>query len=195
MVFQDYLDLKIAVSEHVNNRNISDVMKRLVQQAESNLNRQLRTRKQITSDTLTFTNGAATLPTDFLEMINVYDGNGQPMRAGTLSGNKAYGANYWRYSINGSQVLIEGISGDRDIEYYAALPTITSSVSGSNWLLQQYPDVYLYASGLEAAKFLRDAELVTATQALLAQSMTTLMADDEKARWSNATVRVVGATP
>lgn len=194
-VFADYLDLRVAVSEHVGNRNISDVMTRLVQQAESGLNRQLRTRKQITSDTLTFTDGAATLPTDFLEMINVYDGNGQPMRAGTLSGNKAYGANYWRYAINGSQILIEALSGDRDIEYFAALPTITGSVSGSNWLLLQYPDVYLYAAGLEAAKFLRDAELATATQALLVQSMATVMADDEKARWSNATVRVVGITP
>lgn len=195
MVFADYLDLRLAVSEHVGNRNISDVMKRLVQQAESNLNRQLRTRKQITSDTLTFTSGAATLPTDFLEMINVYDGYGQPMRAGSLAGNKAYGANYYRYSVNGSQLLIEGADGDRDIDYFAAIPTITGSSGGTNWLLAQYPDLYLYATGLEAAKFLRDTDLVTATQPLLAQSMASVMADDERARWANSTVRVVGITP
>lgn len=195
MVFADYLDLRVAISEHVGNRNISDVMKRLVQQAESNLNRQLRTRKQITSATLTFTNGAASLPTDFLEMINVYYDSRNTMRAGTTSGNKEYGANSYRYAINGSQVLIEGFSGDKAIEYFAALPTITGSVSGSNWLLQQYPAAYLYAAGLEAAKFLRDADLVNATIPLLEQELSAIRVDDERARWSNATVRVVGATP
>lgn len=194
-VFADYLDLRLAVSEHVGNRNISDVMKRLTQQAESNLNRQLRMRQQITGATLTFTSGAATLPTDFLEMISVYGIADEPMRSGSISGTKAYGANYHRYAINGTQILIEGLTGDRDILYFATIPTITSSPAGTNWLLERYPDVYLYTTALEAAKFLRDAELVTATQTLLNQSMLSMKIDDDRARWSNATIRVPGVTP
>jgi hypothetical protein len=135
-VFADYLDLRVAVSEAVGNRNISDVMPRLVQMAESMLNQKLRHRSQITSATLTFASGVSPLPADFLEMINVFG---------------LYGADY--------------------------------------------PSVYLHAAALEAAKFLRDAELAQAEQALLTQALNDMKIDDDRARWSNATVRIQMVTP
>lgn len=193
--FADYLDLRVAVSEHVGNRDISDVMPRLVQMAEAMLNQKIRHRSQITAGTLTFTTGAATLPTDFLEMISVYDPWGVAMQAGSLSDVKRTGSQYSRYAINGSQIMIYGISGDRDIEYFAKIPTLTTSISTTNWLLAAYPSVYLYAVGVEAAKFLRDAELSAATEGLLQQAILSMSVDDERARWSNATVRVQMVTP
>lgn len=172
-VFNDYLDLRFAVGEHVGNRSISDVVPRLVQQAESLLNRQLRTRNQITDATLTFVDGVAPLPADFLEILDV-------------SG---------RYTVKGPHILIQGFSGDRAIRYYAKLPTLTTSASTSNWLLEQYPDAYLYSVGMEAAKFLRDADLVAATTPLLAQALSSVKVDDDRARWATATVQVQGCTP
>lgn len=194
-VFADYLDLRVAVAEQVGNRNISDVMPRIVQMAESSLNQKLRHRKQITSDTLTFASGVATLPTDFLEMINVFGAYGVAMAAGSIADVNRCGSEYSRYAIDGTSVLIYGLSGDRDITYFAKIPTITTSVSSTNWLLADYPSVYLYAAAVEAAKFLRDAELAQATQALLAQALSDMKVDDERARWSNATVRVQAVTP
>lgn len=194
-VFNDYLDLRFAVGELVGNRSISDVMSRLVQQAESLLNRQLRTRAQITDATLTFVDGAGPLPADFLEMLHVFDAHGLPMRAGSIADTKLNGSQYGRYAITGSDVLIYGYSGDREIRYFAKLPTLTTSASTSNWLLEQYPDAYLYSVGMEAAKFLRDADLVAATTPLLAQALSSVKVDDDRARWANATVRVQGVTP
>ena len=69
--FNDALDLKTAVGDHVGSRSISDVWSRLVQQSETQLNQRLRTVWQVTDDTLTFANGEAALPADFLEMISV----------------------------------------------------------------------------------------------------------------------------
>ena len=191
----DYLDLRFAVSDHVGNRNISDVMPRLVQLAEASLNKKLRCRQQITAVTLTFTNGVADLPTDFSEMSSVYGLNGRQMRATILGAARRSGSEYARYSIDGTQIHIYGFSGDRDIEYYAKLPTLTTSPSSSNWLLQEAPDVYLYAVGLEAAKFLKDADLVQATKIALDDALQSLSIDDERARWANSTVRVQGCTP
>lgn len=195
VAFADYLDLRVAVAEHVGNRNISDVMPRLVQMAESTLNQKLRHREQITSDTLTFTAGVSPLPADFLEMINVFGLYGAAMRAGSLADVNRSGSEYSRYAIDGSDILIYGVSGDRDITYFAKIPTLTTSVSTTNWLLTSYPSVYLYAVGLEAAKFLRDMELAQATQGLLSQAINDMKIDDDRARWSNSTVRIQMVTP
>ncbi|MEK1931543.1 MAG: hypothetical protein AAAC47_17540, partial [Pararhizobium sp.] len=100
-----------------------------------------------------------------------------------------------RYAVDGSNIYLYGVTGDRNIEYYAALPTISSSATGSNWLLQKYPNVYLYAVGLEAAKFLRDPELTQATASLLQGAMNDLKIDDERARWGNGAVRLQMQTP
>lgn len=188
-VFADYLDLRVAVAEHVGNRNITDVMSRLTQSAEALLNQKLRAREQITAATLTFTTGEAPLPADYLEMIAVYDSFHRPLIQGTLMDVKRVCSEYWRYAIDGSNIIIYGISGTRDVEYYAALPTLTASVSTTNWLLAKYPHVYLYAVGLEAAKFLRDAELIQATDGLLQRAMSDLKIDDDRALWGNASAR------
>lgn len=195
VAFADYLDLRLAVAEHVGNRNITDVMPRLVQMAESTLNQKLRHRKQITSDTLTFASGVSPLPADFLEMINVFGLYGTAMRAGSLADVNVSGSEYSRYAIDGSDILIYGVDGDRNITYFAKIPTITTSVSSTNWLLQDYPSVYLYAVALEAAKFLRDMELAQATQALFSQALNDMKVDDDRARWSNTTVRIQMVTP
>src|SRR3569833_1293335 len=131
----DYLDLRFAVGDFVKSRNLSDVMSRLVQQAESKLNRELRCRQQITAVTLTFAGGVSALPSDFIEMLNVYGVDGLPMTSAPLTDIQREGSQYYRYAIDGTNIYIRGYSGDRDIEYYANLPTLTTSVTTSNWLL------------------------------------------------------------
>lgn len=194
-VFADYLDLRFAVTDLVGNRSISDVMPRLVRMAETKLNQKLRCRQQITTATLTFVDGAAPLPSDFLEMLHVFDQSGYPMRATDIARTVSSHAQNSRYAINGSSVLIDGYSGERDCRYFAALPTLTSSSSASNWLLEDAPDVYLYSVGVEAAKHLRDADLAVTTEALLDRALNDLKITDDRARWSNATVFVQGNTP
>jgi len=192
---QDYLDLRLAVGDHVSNRNLSDVMPRLVQAAEAYLNKELRCRQMITAVTLTFTDGAAALPADFLEMLHVFGLNGYQMRAGSLADAQRPGSMWSKYSIDGTNIYINGYSGDRDIEYYAKLPTLTAGPTTSNWLLADCPNVYLYAVSLEAAKFLKDVELSQATKLLLDGAMSEFRVGDERARWANSVVRVVGCTP
>jgi hypothetical protein len=195
-VFAGYFDLRIAVADHVGNSNISDVMSRLTQTAEAWLNQKLRAREQITMDTVTFASGSAPLPADYLEMVALYDVSGRyPLTQGTLQETKRVNSPYWRYAVDGSNIYLYGVTGDRNIEYYAALPTISSSAAGSNWLLQKYPNAYLYAVSLEAAKFLRDAELTQATATLLQGAMNDLKIDDERAQWGNGAVRLQMQTP
>lgn len=193
--FADVLDLKFAVADHVGNRSISDVWPRLLQMAETQLNQHLRTLWQVTSDTLTFTDGEADLPADFLEMIDAYGPVGYRMHAGLRSDTRRPGTSYSTYSIGSGKMFIRGFSGDKDILYYAAIPTLTDSGNDPNWLLTKYPDVYLYAVGLQAAKHLKDVELAQATDQLLGFALQAVKIDDERQRWANGVVRVQAQTP
>jgi hypothetical protein len=193
--FNDALDLKVAVGDHIGNRNISDVWARLVQQAEVTLNQRLRTGYQITDGTLTFTDGRSPLPSGFMEMLHTYGLVGYQMHSGPLSDFLRPGSMWSRYEIQGDQITIRGFSGDKQVQYYAKIPTISTSLSATNWLLENYPNAYLYAVALEAAKFLRDAELAAATDQLLNAELQAIKIDDDRSRWSNASVRVQGCTP
>jgi hypothetical protein len=198
--FTDALDLRTAVVEHVRRPDITDVWTRLVLLAEVGFNRKLRCREQVTRTTLTLASGSVALPSDFAELIGVYNANGQEYIQQPLQMVKEtnpggmYGANAY-YAISGNALVSNGASGDRDVEYYAKVPTLSTSLTTSNWLLQKHPGLYLYGVALEAAKYMRDVELAQATKQLLDMEYHDVQADDDNARYSRARIRISGATP
>jgi len=179
--FQNIIDLRMAVADHVGNRAISDVFQMLVELAESDLNSRLRTRYQIVESTLYFDDGISAFPPDYMELVSVTDTRGRPLHPS--------------YQVDGFNFTLPGYSGDINVRYYGRLPSLTSSPTASNWLLKRYPAVYLYGVGLQAAKHLKDVELAQATDQLYGYALGALTNDDYRARWANQRVRVQGATP
>jgi hypothetical protein len=117
------------------------------------------------------------------------------MRAGSIVDTRDIASGDDAYAVSGSNVLVYGASGTRSIIYFAAIPTLTTSPTTSNWLLAAHPQVYLYAVGFEAAKFLRDVELAAATDQLFAGALNDMLINDERDRWANAVVRQRTITP
>jgi len=188
--FGDFLDLRTAVIELVGNPGIADVFPRLVAMAESKLNRMLRMREQIVGGTVTMVSGRAPLPDNYAEIIGLYAPNG----AEYVQQSAQHKHGYW-YSIQGGEIVASCIAGTLQIDFYATLPPIGTSIDATNWLLAKYPDVYLYAVGFEAAKYTRDAELASQTKGLMDGAVASAQADDSTARYSRARVRVAGVTP
>lgn len=193
--FADLLDLRTAVVEQVGRADIVDVFPRLVRLAEAGFNRNIRTKEQIATATLTFASGVAALPSDFAEAIGLYNASGYEYVQQPVQATRAINGAGSFYSIAGSNITVNGYDGDLTLQYYATLPTITDGMTDTNWLLTKYPGVYLYGVALEAAKHLRDAEMGKAYAALLRQELDDLSADDFRARYSRARVRLQGVTP
>lgn len=170
----DFLELRIAVGDLVSNRNISDMMVGLTKRAEIALSRRLRTMWQIDDFTPTWTDDEADLPADFLELVT--SNNYLTIGAGTITRRPYY-------------------TCPEDIKYYAALPTVTTGPTGTNWLLTQFPNAYLYAVGVEAAKHLRQPEVALATQGMLDGELMAVKIEDDRARYGHRAVRVGGLTP
>lgn len=171
----DFLDLRLRVSDLVGNRTITDILPDLTRQAETVLNRRLRTMWQVAEFTPVWAGDEAPLPDDFLQLV--WGDNSLRVKGSTLIRKRPYRSDY------------------ADLEYYAALPTITDDIDGTNWLLDQFPGCYLYCAAIEAAKHLRLAEMVVSLTPLFEQEIQAVKIEDDRARFSHKTVRVAGCTP
>lgn len=190
--FSDHLDLRTAVLEQLGRTDIADVFPRLVGKAEARFNRELRFQEQISGVIVTMENGGAALPSDFAEMISVHGANGREYYAQTPQFALENG---YYYTIQGDFIVSTMITGDVNLLYYGKIPTISNSVTATNWLLSRYPEIYEYATLFEAAKQIRDVETAQAAIAMLRDAIAEARGDDNRSRYSRARVRVQGCTP
>lgn len=192
----DYLDLRVAVAEWTDRRDISDVMPRFVLEAEDNLNKMLRTREMLTvGATLTFTSGVAPLPSDFVEVGTIWDATNQWPLPGAVQQVLQAWQDAYAWAIYGTNVYIYGLTGTRLMDYYTKLTTLTTTLTTSNWLLQKSPDLYKWAVCLQVAKQYKDIEMGSNAQALLTDEIDKLMQADAMARFGNAVIRTRSPRP
>jgi hypothetical protein len=91
----------------------------------------------------------------------------------------------WGYVVEGSVGKVVGGSGNEDIllSYYGKIPSLSA---GANWLITNFPDVYLYATLLEAAPYMgNDARIDVWKQGYL-QAIDTLNRVDSEARFGSS---------
>lgn len=193
MAFADLLDLQTAVIERVKNVGIADVFPQLVKLAEADFNRKLRCREQMTTTSVTIASGVADLPADFQELVGVYDGAGreyinQPVQALRPVQNRGF------YAIEGAKIKAAADEA-LTLQYYASIPTISTGMTATNWLLARHPSLYLYAVAMQAAVYLRDDALVSALSGPLDLEFGAVDAADASSRYARARVRVAGVTP
>lgn len=194
MAFADYLDLRTAVVEEIGDPGIVDKFDRLTKLAEARLNRKLRTVDQIKETTVTFTAGVAALPSDFLDPIGLYDASGYEYVFQAPQMTKPTGLRTF-VSVQGSNLVTQGADGTRTLAYYASLPTLTASMTTTNWLLQKYPSVYLYAVQYEAEKAARRVNEAGILKGVLDAELDEVAREDSAHRYARARVRVAGVTP
>lgn len=185
--FADYADLRIAVSEQVGNRDISDVLDRRTKAAEAWFNREVRCREQLTIAPVVFVAGVATIPADFLEVSMLDDG----FEGSMAQANRAL-TGQLTFSVDATGIYIKELAATRQLEYYAKLPTLTTSPTTSNWLLQKSPNLYLYAVSSEVSKWLSDVDKASAFVSLRDDEMRSLGWSDVRGRYG-ASVVTTGA--
>jgi hypothetical protein len=195
-VFADALDLRTAVAELMKDATWTDIFPRMVIMAELRINRTARHRNMITSATVTFADGVAPLPADFIEPLHLYTSTGDSeMLQAPLSTVKASGTQYRYYAIDGDNLVVYGLDGDRTLEYWATIPTISAALTDTSWVLTQYPDVYLYTVATEAANYLQNADKAAAMDAAAERALAAMKAESDRARFARAVVVPKGVNP
>lgn len=95
------------------------------------------------------------------------------------------------YTIQGKNMLLRPIPNSNDqieINYYAFQPL--SDDNPTNWLLTEYPDIYLYGSLVAAEGFIIRDQRIPMWKTQLDEALKELDRNDQNARWNGSPLKV-----
>jgi hypothetical protein len=167
---------------------------------EAHANRTLRTYNQETTTTLSTTSGSGSLPSDFLQWRRV-TWTGSPrvdLEYVHPSILQAYyptipSARPALFTIEGSTLKIRPIDDTGlEFDYWAKIPTLVTN--STNWLMTNWPDIYLAGVLSEADKFNKDPDNMALWQSQRDTLIDELNKSDNRPSGPGA-IRVMGYTP
>lgn len=194
MALTDYSQLQASIADYLNREDLSAVIPDFISLAEARLNRVIRNRRMVTQATITIDGQYEALPTDYLEskLLVINDTTPYACEFRTLAssadinwqrdgtaGKPAY------YSVSGLQFQFTptpDATYNATLTYYAKIEALSSV--GINWLLLSHPDIYLYASLLQAAPYLHDDERLMVWGGLLKTALDELEVEDQRAQYN-----------
>lgn len=179
----DYVSLQTAIQEWMLGRtDLASYTTMFIKNAEARFNYgvdeespfpslPIRVRQMVDSEDITLTSGSGSLPSDFLEAIRVtaltsprtfleYAPSGwvDEIYPDTTASDPAF------YTILGSSILVRPVTTSQvELQYYAKIAALSDSAT-TNWLITASPNVYLYASLVEACMFLGTTQAMARAQ-------------------------------
>lgn len=160
-----YATLTAEIQNYIHRGDLSSEIDVWIGVVESELNLELRTRQQLTSTTLSATTNTVALPADFLQMRNLELGTipTNPLKYVTSEQRDLYDRQSSSgqpriYDIVGTNLFLSPAPDQTytlNIEYYSKIPGLISNTT--NWLITNFPHLYLYGCLQQAAGFITDA--------------------------------------
>ena len=159
-----FATLKTDVADYLHRSDLTTKMPSFIALAEAAIFRELHVKDLATSVSGTTTGEYATLPTDFGTVLRV------TATANSVEYSLDYKAQDYtptgqtypnEYALESNQLRIWGASTGQAYKlYYIPNLAALSDSNTTNWLDTNAPDLYLYATALEAAKYIRDQQEV-----------------------------------
>jgi len=163
----NYGELKSELSDLLFNQRFIARYDRFTRSFEADANSRLRVLPMETSVLLTTTSGDVSLPSDYLAWRTVkptttpYINELDYVHPAYLPATQ-YNRRPPLFTIEGNTFKTrpaDDRTGAYEFHYYQKIPTLVGANSNSNWLLSEYPNVYLFGLTVEAASDGRNAEM------------------------------------
>ena len=195
MAFTNYSALKTAIASYLGRTDLTSMIPTFINLAETRLQRELRTRQMLKSATATMTGGDPTvgLPTDFLEMRDLYI-QGNPRMPVTYLSTSAFTRDARAdesglpvyYTVLASEFLFAPIpDGNKTLEMlYYYKPEELSDSNPSNVFLSNYPDALLYGALLQAEPYIMNDARIATWGSLYGSSIQLIQTSDENSEYS-----------
>jgi hypothetical protein len=175
MAFNNYGELKNELSQTLFHQRFIARYDAFTQMFEAVANARLRVLPMETMVPLTTVNGDVELPADYLQWRTVRPT--LPASSDAVTFHRPYdeidyvhpaylppiGRGFTRlFTIEGNTFKVRPVDdrvGAYELHYYQKIPTLIGSDLNTNWLLQEYPDIYLFGLMLQASANGRNVEM------------------------------------
>lgn len=194
MTISTYAELKSAVADWLNRADLTPAIPTFIRLAEAKFNRDLRTRKQVKRATAVLDGQFLSLPTDWLEAIRLQLNTTPPRVLSYVTMDEALQLRARRFGDTGASaftivddalevVPVVGSATELEMAYYRKIPALSDD-SPTNWLLTEWPDLYLYSALVHAAPYLREDDRLAAWKGMADQMLEEIRVSDDRAKHS-----------
>mgnify|MGYP003146766278 FL=1 len=194
-----YAELKAEIAAFLNRSDLTSELDFFIDQTEAELNRRVRTADMVKRATADCDGQYLTVPTDWLEAINIEitSNNFAPLFQLSLESLDVY-----RKSINDSsgQPIYYAMVDDTievcptpdtsrtlQLTYYSKVPALSDSQT-TNFVSTNHPDIYLYGCLKNASIYLMEDERAAGFQALFDKGLEEIRMADEKAAFAKGSL-------
>ena len=202
MAISTKAELHTAIANWLNRSDLTARIPEFIALAEASFNRNLRTRDMLVRSTAPVSGQYVSIPTNFLEMLNIELTSTTPSRRLIYASsdraddfrsqqNDTTGIPIY-YTIEGESIQLTptpNTSFTLQLNYYKTITALSGLAdSAYNQLLASHPDVYLYGTLMQASPYLMDMEKTQIWDGLLARSIQELQSSDEASKYAGGTL-------
>ena len=197
MAITTYAELQSNVTDFLNRDDLDAKAPTFISLAESNLSRDIRHWRQEKRSTAEIDTQYSAIPADFLEAVRFYITSGDTRPLELISQAEMLDRKYHNLNTSGQPAYYAITAGEievypvpdgtytAELYYMANLPALSDS-NTSNWLLQYYPDAYLYGSLVHSAPYLKDDARLQVWAALYQSAIDGINAESEKSKFGGS---------
>lgn len=202
MSVTNYGELKSTIADFLNRSDLTSVIPTFIDFAEAEFNRNLRVRQMVLRAEAQIDARFSAVPADFIEakdLVIVTTNPVTPLEFITQQEmaqerNTTYtAASTPKYfSVVGSQFEFVPTPDQQyslEMSYFAKIDALSDDAD-TNWLLTDYPDIYLYTSLMHSAPYLKDDERIGVWSQLAAKAREELIARDASSSFNGSTPRI-----
>ncbi|MEZ0602939.1 hypothetical protein ACAX43_12410 [Paraburkholderia sp. IW21] len=177
--FDSYDDFQNVVATYLQRANLTAQIPVFIELAEARLKTLLQTLDQQIALPYSVTPSVGTnviaLPSDFGAMLHAtYDDCELNYVSPEQIDKRKWNQYAQEYTITGNKLILQTyVDGTSELTmyYYATLLGL-SDANESNWVLEDYPNIYLYATLFEAVTYIKDDEEMQKWQGMLSEAVT-----------------------
>lgn len=193
MSLTTYAELKTTIADFLDRTDLTSNIPTFIQLAEARMSRDIRHWRMENRATAEVDGQYSALPSDFLEPIrlhlespeyrqlelaNQFQMQDLRARSADTAGKPQY------YALTQGELEVYPIPNQTynlEMNYYQKIPALSDS-NTSNWVLANYPDVYLYGALVHSAPFLHEDQRITVWEALNKSAIDAINVDNQRSK-------------
>jgi len=197
MPIKTYAELKKKIADFLNRDDLTSVSSTFISLAEADLNRQIRHWRQEKRSTESIDKQYSAIPADMLEVIRFYITSGDTRPLELISQAEMLDRKFRNLNTSGQPAYYAVTAGELEVYpvpdgtytselYYFDKTDALSDSNTSNWILEHYPDAYLYGSLIHSAPYLKDDARIQVWAALYQSAIDAINHESEKAKFGGS---------